>query len=178
FRHLIRDRSLPLKTIVSYTTRPIRVGERDGREYHFVSVPEFEKLLSEGKIIEHRVYHTVLGDWFYFTVDDGQIKEDGGNYLLIMTLFGYESIREHYGSDRVVPIYIEADDHDRLMRYINRERKQETPHYDEVCRRYLADEADYPEEDIKRLGIERRFVNDDLNKCVESIKEYIKSETR
>ncbi len=173
YRHLCRDRSLSLKTIVSYTTRPIRVGEHEGREYHFLSVEEYEKLLKEGRIIEHRTYHTVLGDWHYFTVDDGQIGDEG-DYLLIMTLQGYESIREHYGRDRVIPIYIEADDYERLMRYAGRERKQEHPHYDEVCRRYLADEADYPEEEIERLGIDRRFVNDDLNTCVAQIKQFIR----
>jgi guanylate kinase len=35
------------------TSRAPRAGEVNGREYHFVSREEFEKLVDEGKLIEH-----------------------------------------------------------------------------------------------------------------------------
>ena len=35
------------------TSRSPRVGETNGKEYHFVSTSEFEKLVSEGKFIEY-----------------------------------------------------------------------------------------------------------------------------
>ena len=73
------------KTIVSYTTRPIRSGETEGVEYHFVSVPEFKAMDEADKVIEYRCYHTVHGDWYYFTANDGQINLDRFDYLLIMT---------------------------------------------------------------------------------------------
>ena len=61
------------KTIIPYTTRPIRDGETNGVEYFFRSVPEYTDLEKAGKIIESRVYHTIHGDWYYFTVDDGHL---------------------------------------------------------------------------------------------------------
>lgn len=174
YQRIIKDSSLPLKTVVSYTTRPIRAEEKDGREYHFRSVPEFEKMLNDGKIIEYRVYHTVLGDWYYFTADDGQINLETSDYLLIMTLEGYEHVLNYYGKDNVVPIYIEVDGYDRLSRSLLREKNQKEPHYDEVCRRFLADEADFSEEYIHKLDIDRRFFNNDLDTCVSEVTDFIK----
>ncbi|MEK7840323.1 MAG: guanylate kinase [Pseudomonadota bacterium] len=38
---------------VSHTTRAPRPGERDGMHYHFVSAPEFERLIGAGEFLEH-----------------------------------------------------------------------------------------------------------------------------
>lgn len=46
-----------------------------------------------------------------------------------------------------------------------------------MCRRFLADEVDFSEENIKSLGIDRRFINIDLESCVREIKEYMKGVT-
>ena len=37
YKKLIQNKNLALKEIIPYTTRPIRVGEQDGVEYHFVT---------------------------------------------------------------------------------------------------------------------------------------------
>jgi len=42
---------------VSHTTRPKREGEEDGREYHFVSATEFEKMARRGEFLEHNEVH-------------------------------------------------------------------------------------------------------------------------
>ena len=39
----------------------------------------------------------------------------------------------------------------------------------EVCRRYLADEKDFSEENLERLGITKRYQNTDMEMCVEEI---------
>ena len=57
----ILDHSYQLYPLVTCTTRPIRPGETDGKEYHFVTVDELNRLMELGKVIEHRVYHTVHG---------------------------------------------------------------------------------------------------------------------
>ena len=70
---------------------------------------------------------------------------------------------------------LELDDGIRLKRALEREMKQETPKYQEMCRRYLADEEDFSEEKVKEAGIARRFSNQDLNDCLEEIRKYIMS---
>lgn len=164
-----------LKTVVGYTTRPMRAGEQDGTEYFFVNEERLKKLKQSGKVIECRDYNTVHGIWSYFTVDDGQVK-DYNNYLYIGTLESYEKIRDYYGAERVCPIYIEVETGERLERAVQRERKQKSPKYAEMCRRFLADEEDFKEENICRLGIKKRFVNDSLEECIAEIEDYIVSQ--
>ena len=60
-----------LQRVVPYTTRPIRLGEEEGKEYHFTDDEGYEKLNAQGKVIESRAYQTYYGVWRYFTVDDG-----------------------------------------------------------------------------------------------------------
>jgi guanylate kinase len=47
-----------LEFSVSYTTRPIRPGEVDGRDYHFVTTDEFEAMVRRGEFAEHAFVHS------------------------------------------------------------------------------------------------------------------------
>lgn len=162
-----------LHEIVSYTTRPIRAGETYGKEYFFVSKEEMYEMQEQGKIIECRKYDTVLGPWFYFTADDGQIDFQKGNYILISTLEGYEKLQSFFGIGNIVPIYIEVDDFKRLERAVNRERNQKSPCVPELCRRFLADEEDFSEDKLQMAGIETRILNDELDEALENIEKLI-----
>ncbi len=173
FKELMKQGTIALKTIVPYTTRPIRVGECDGVEYFFTDEEGFQKLLSEGKIIEERAYHTIHGLWRYFMVDDGQIQLKDNSYMMIGTLEAYQNVKKYFGADKLLPVMIELDDGVRLQRALDRERSQETPKYEELCRRFLADSADFAEDKILEAGIERRFYNDDLQRCIQEITDYI-----
>ena len=169
YRELLKRQSLGLKEIISYTTRPIRAGEKDGVEYYFVSDERLEVLKKEDRIIEIRTYSTIRGLWSYFTVDDGQIDLDRFNSLIIGTLESFEQIRNYFGHTRVYPIYIEIDNGTRLQRALDREKAQIEPDYEEMCRRYLADEEDFKEKNLNRLGINKRYNNLNLNECINEI---------
>ena len=174
FKKLKEDRELNLNTVTGYTTRPMREGEINGVEYFFVNNEELEALKNQGKVIECRDYNTVYGVWSYFTVDDGQINLEKGNYLYIGTLESYEQMVRYYGKEVVVPIYVEVETGERLTRAVNRERQQENPKYTELCRRFLADEEDFCEENIKKAGIKKRYENNSLERCIEEIVEDIR----
>ena len=174
FKKLKEDRELNLNTVTGYTTRPMREGEINGVEYFFVNNEELEALKNQGKVIECRDYNTVYGVWSYFTVDDGQINLEKGNYLYIGTLESYEQMVRYYGKEVVVPIYVEVETGERLTRAVNRERQQENPKYTELCRRFLADEEDFCEENIKKVGIKKRYENNSLERCIEEIVEDIR----
>lgn len=162
-----------LKTVVSYTTRPIRSGEQEGVEYHFVSEERLQELEKEGKVVECRCYETVHGPWYYFTVDDGQIDFATGDYCMISTLEGYEKIRDYYGAGQVSPVYIEIDDFTRIERSLAREKNQQTPCVSEVCRRFLADELDFRESELTRLGITERVDNTCLEDAMAQIRQML-----
>lgn len=173
YKELLKRRP-ELRTIVPYTTRPIREGERDGVEYFFFSLEQLSAMKASKKVIELRTYETVMGPWNYFTMDDGQFDLGGeASYLMIGTLESYEKMVEYFGQQAMIPLYIEVPDGKRLLRSLEREEQQKNPNYRELCRRYLADEADFSEENLKRLHIERRFQNLDLDRCLEEILDEI-----
>lgn len=157
-----------LKTIVIYTTRPIREGEQEGVEYHFVDEAGLQNWQEAGKVIELRAYDTVHGVWKYFTVDDGQFDAED-NYIAIGTLESYMAMKKYWGEEKLVPIYIEVEDGLRLERAVAREQKQKVPKYEELCRRFLADSVDFSEKNLKQAGINRRYHNVEMDVCVDEI---------
>lgn len=173
YKKLLEEKNLELERIVTYTTRPIRQGEIDDMEYHFVGSSQLEQIRDNGKLIEVRSYQTYHGVWQYFTVDDSQIDLNKTDYLIIGTLESYMKTKEYFGEDKLIPILITLDDGVRLQRALDRERMQEEPKYQELCRRFLADAVDFSKEKIEEAGITRFFYNDDLVRIMEEIILYI-----
>lgn len=175
YKRLLQNNELALNKKIPYTTRPIRQKEIDGVEYHFVTEEKYQELKNTNVIIEERSYDTFHGLWRYFTVDDEDMRNDTGNFIMIGTLEAYGSIKRYFGDENVIPVLIELDDGDRLQRALNREKKQKVPKYEELCRRFLADSRDFSHEKIEQAGITKTFYNADLEKCLGEIEEYIKS---
>ena len=175
YNRLLAMERLHLRSVVPYTTRPMRSGETDGQTYVFCTEQQVADFEAAGKIIELRAYHTVYGIWKYFTADDGQICLAESDYLMIGTVESYRKLKEYYGEAYLVPIYIEVDDGVRLQRALERERSQAEPKYAEMCRRFLADEADFSPEKLQEAGITKTFVNNDLEHTEQEIISYAKS---
>ena len=174
FKLLIEECVEELKEVVSYTTRPIRTNETHGVEYYFIDKDRLEQWTSAGKVIEARCYKTAHGDWFYSTIDDGQVDlESNQNYLIISTLESFVGVRDYYGVENVLPIYIDIDDGARLQRALEREREQSQPKYEEMCRRFIADSADFSEKNLIDAGVIKRFENYNLDTALDEIKEFI-----
>jgi len=76
---------------VSYTTRAMRVGETQGKDYFFVSRAEFERLIEQGEFLEYATVH----DNFYGT-SLNQIKKEieaGHDIILEIDVQGAASVR-------------------------------------------------------------------------------------
>lgn len=177
YKALLEDQTLGLKKIVPYTTRPIREGEREGTEYHFVTEKRLEEYLQAGKVVELRAYDTMQGVWKYFTIWEGE-DLDKDSYAVIGTLESWHAMCQYFGRERMVPIYIEVEDGQRLLRAVQREQKQKHPMYAELCRRFLADEKDFTEEKLMAEQITTRFHNEDFGFCLREIKLFIQKEMR
>lgn len=176
YHRILNRKDLGLQQIVSYTTRPIRTGETDGKEYHFCDHREKERLLRLGKVVEIRSYDTCHGIWDYFTVDDGNIDLTKENYIVIGTIESYVKLREYFSRDAVIPIYIEVEDGIRLQRALDREKAQQQPKYEEMCRRFLADASDFSKEKLENAEIRKVFYNEDLEETEQEILHYVKEE--
>lgn len=178
----ILKQKMDVDTYVMYTTRPIREEEIDGVTYNFISNEEMEKYINgeeHSKLIEYRTYKTIHGPWTYATIKDKQFLTNK-DMLMSGTLESYVKVRENF-KDRqnikLLPIYIEVPDNIRLKRAIEREERQKEPKFVELCRRFIADSKDFSEENLKKVGISKRFKNLDLNNCINEILEYINIQT-
>ena len=158
-----------LAPLISYTTRPPREGEVDGVQYHFVDKKYIEEKELSREVIEKRTYNTIAGEWIYATLDSEDINLTGKSYVTIKDPRGAQKLKQYYGEENVVIILIAVDDGIRLMRALTREMTQPTPHYKEMCRRFLADCEDF--RDVKYDFV---CENVDVIKCVQEVKRIIK----
>ena len=110
-------------------------------------------------------------------MDDGQINLAQADYLVIGTLDSYEKLREYYGKEKLVPLYVTVDDGVRVEGAIGRGRQEQGPGYTELCRRFLADEADFSPERLAELDETEAFENQELEACVQAIADRIWQET-
>ena len=86
YNKIMEEGGLNLKKILMYTTRPIREGEEQGKDYFFVTEDEYYHLKENGYLIEMRSYQTIHGIWRYFTVNDTQIDLCKNSYMMIGVL--------------------------------------------------------------------------------------------
>ncbi|MGH9536425.1 MAG: guanylate kinase, partial [Terriglobales bacterium] len=88
---LVRKIVPGLKFSISYTTRPPRGDEQDGREYFFVSRAEFEEMIRKDEFLE---YADVFGN-YYGTARRflREAEEEGNDLLLDIDVQGAEQIK-------------------------------------------------------------------------------------
>lgn len=163
--NLLGRSDLNLRRVVTYTTRPKRAGEKDGREYHFVTRNFYSAQAAAGTVIDYHEYKTVDGLWYYFTADDGQIDLAEHDSLIIGTPGIVKNLQNYYGEECVVPILLMVSDGELLRRALGRESRQFHGNYAEMCRRFLADKEDFSDETIKSLGHVYTVENNVLTHC-------------
>lgn len=122
--------------VVSCTTRPMREGEKEGVNYHYLSAEEFAQKVVNGDMLEA----TYFNNWHYGTMKSSLV--DGVN-VGVWNPEGYDCLRETVKFDKdvkLLPYYVKCDDKTRLLRSLNRERH---PDVHEIVRRFQADEEDF-----------------------------------
>ena len=128
--------------IISHTTRPMREGGVDGKDYHFISTKEFLKELGKDNFIETRSYDTLLNgvkETWHYGVHKDSIKESDKDYITILDMGGLKEFIEYFGRDEIIPIGILASDETRKYRASGRGSFCEI----EWNRRLEADDKDF-----------------------------------
>lgn len=137
-------------SIVSYTTRPGREGEVEGKDYYFVTENEFKQMIDNHQMLEYVQFN----NWWYGT-GINCLKKNKLN-IGIFNPSGIKALSVFPEID--LKIYgIAASDKQRLLRQLNRE---ESPNVPEIIRRYAADEQDFSNLKFDNIKI---FVNEDRN---------------
>ncbi len=173
YARLIQDNPFQLQTITPCTTRPIRNGEVEGREYYFKTLEQMHQMNEQKQIVELRTYQTVYGPWHYFTGAQN-IDLRLYDYITINTLVGYDQFVSYYGKENILPILLQMDDGIRLQRALDREKIQENPKYEEMCRRFLADADDFSIENIQQRSIDTENIIDNSGSIEETVQKVYK----
>ena len=150
---------------VSHTTRKMRPTEQQGREYYFVSVPEFERLKGAGEFLEHaRVFDNCYGTSRAFVDEQLAAAHD---VLLEIDWQGAQQVRSRM--PECLSIFVLPPARRTLAERLAR-RATDTP---EVIARRLADAA-------ADMSHYREFdyvvVNDDFAHAVGDLKRIIAGE--
>ena len=158
---LARPPGEPLRFSVSHTTRPMREGEQNGREYHFVSAGEFEKMARHGDFLEHNEVH---GN-FYGTARSEVLPRlaAGEDVVLDIDVQGARDIREAH--PEAISIFIVPSSAEELERRL---RKRGLDGEDAIRKRLInaakevaqAEEFQYVivNDDLDRAGLELESV--------------------
>lgn len=120
--HMLQKSDHPFYFVITATTRPIRAGEVDGVDYHFVSVGEFAEMIENKELLEYAV---VYGD--YKGIPKKHVREalaSGKDVVMRIDVQGAATIRKLVPN--AVTIFLTAENEDELFRRL-RERKTETP---------------------------------------------------
>lgn len=129
---LAQDAGLSLS--VSYTTRPPRPGERDGRQYHFVDATRFQNMLERGEFLESAQVHDHRYGTSQKVID--QTRASGKDLFLEIDWQGAQQVRRLHSD--CIGIFILPPSMAELERRL-RKRAQDS---DPVIRRRLTNAAE------------------------------------
>jgi len=156
-----------LRFSVSHTTRPPRPGEQEGVHYHFVSDPAFETLKRQGALLEWALVHG--HQYGTSRREHERALDEGVDLLLDLDVQGAAQVRMKV--EDAVTLFILPPSYEDLERRL-RGRGQE----DEATIRRRLDVA--REEVSLAFEYDYAVVNDDLDRCVESVKSVIRAARR
>jgi guanylate kinase len=164
-RRLIADPPGPsLHFSVSHTTRPKRAGERNGREYYFVTDTEFRKMAARRAFLEHNVVHGRR----YGTsrAEVLPLLERGEDVVLDIDVQGARDIRKAY--PKAVSIFIVAPTPRELEKRL---RDRGLDEESEIRRRL----QNAKKEIRKAQDFQYVIVNDDLDRAVLELQSVVRA---
>jgi len=149
---------------VSFTTRPRRSGERQGKDYFFVSAREFRRLLKAKKILEHTRY---LGyDYGTPRAFVEQAEREGLHIVLCLDINGALFLKKAY-PERTITIFVNPPSlriaKERILGRSNKTRPEEV----DRRIRLASKEVGYAEQ------YDYCLVNDTLNKAIKEATKII-----
>lgn len=102
--------------VITTTTRDMRVGEVNGRDYFFVSKEQFEQMIQEGRFVEYTFYNNNL----YGSTKD-QISSNKCVVIDPAGLRAYLALNDH----NIVTFFLDANEETRYKRMIQRGDKED-----------------------------------------------------
>ena len=105
----------PVQRIITYTTRPPRTTDREGHDYHFITVPEFQKKVQEGFFIE---WSQVYGHYYGSPASIINKLEQQISLVIILDIKGAQALKAQL--THAILIWIDVDQKQLSQRLIAR----------------------------------------------------------
>ena len=163
---MLREDQPELVVSVSYTTRPIRPGEVDGVDYHFVDLERFRAMVANHEFLEwahvfgHRYCTPKAQVW--------NVLEQGRDILFDIDWQGAQQLHQLAGGD-IVRVFILPPSMTELRTRLER-RATDSPQVIDARMDRAANEVSHWD------GYDYVLVNDDVAKCFDCVKTILAAE--
>ena len=148
---------------VSATTRAMRPGEREGVDYYYMTVPAFERLIAEGRILEHTSY---CGNYYGTPRDQVEARLARGiTVVLVIEVEGAANIKRQYPG--CATVFVTPPSMEELERRL---RARATDSEEAIQKRL----ARAHEEIACAASYDHQLINDDLDTCVEQLYQILR----
>lgn len=108
-----------LDSLISDTTRKKRPGEKEGVNYYYKNISEFQQNLKDNQYVEYDEYSE--GRFYGLSKKElDKVLSNGKNQVVVVTPNGYRAIKDYIGKENILSVYISAPVGERAIRYINR----------------------------------------------------------
>ncbi len=159
---LNKDKSL--QKSISLTTRDIRENETDGKDYYFISVPEFERMINDGEVLEHAQYGSNLYGTPKAPID--KWLGEGKTVILKIEVQGAKNIKELYPDS--VAIFLLPPSMEELE---NRLRSRGTENEQDIQKR-----LDIARDEVRQsIDYDYFVVNENIDSASEDVLTIIKA---
>lgn len=165
---IMKKNDLNLWFSVSMTTRKMREGEMNGREYFFVGKEEFLDAVERGELLEYNNFV----DNYYGTPKKiiEKMRNKGFNVLLEIDTNGARQVMRQIPSEDILSIFVLPPSLDELASRLEK-RGSEPP--DVIAKRIQVAEREI---DYSKTHYRYHVVNDDLTRCADEIASIIRHE--
>jgi len=151
---------------ISHTTRKPRSNETHGKDYFFVSEPEFKRLIDDNKFLEH----AKVFKHFYGSSKDVVFKKlnNGENVIFDIDWQGTQQVKNQKLNYKIVTIFILPPSRDELYnRLLNRDRNDEKTAKERMTQ--------FDEDVLHWKDYDFTVINDDIQNCYKKIINFIES---
>ena len=108
------SKKLKIPIIISYTSRPIREGEQQDVDYHYVDNKYFDD--NKDDFIEMREYEVYDGSIWKYGYKKSDFSNKNKDYIVVIETDGYKAFKEYFGRDKLKPILINSQIGDLYLR--------------------------------------------------------------
>ena len=160
--------------IVTYTSRPKRRGEKNGREYWYISEEDFSNKIESGYFAEWKSYNVNGKTWYYGSPVDEILNAslDDKNNVIILTPQGVVDVlailKRHISNYQINIIYLYSNHNTILQRLKSRKDKN-----DSIERRMKADDKDFANATTLANKIVYNNTSDSISSVVNKIITYV-----